>query len=53
MIGEWWCDAEVERRADMTLWNGETWICPRCGFVNAILRRFCRNVPLCSYRRPA
>ena len=32
----------------MPIWMGETWTCARCEFVNAVLRRRCRN---CGERR--
>jgi hypothetical protein len=25
------------------IWNGETWTCMVCGWVNAVIRRRCRN----------
>jgi len=34
----------------MPLWIGETWLCARCEFVNAILRKRCRN---CGQDAPA
>jgi hypothetical protein len=32
------------------IWNGPTWLCPLCEFVNAELRKRCRN---CLAARPA
>lgn len=33
----------------MPLWIGETWLCEPCGWVNAVLRKRCRN---CYRPRP-
>lgn len=34
----------------MALWVGETWICAVCGWINAVLRKRCRN-PECMHER--
>ena len=35
----------------MPLWFGKAWLCPRCEWVNSVLRAKCRNW-LCSGVRP-